>query len=330
MEFASNLLKLCDATSSAPEGHATRGRRPAAALTSVPAVRTKDACDGRARTPSPQIVRSSRLGWQNTQPASAGMRPAQEPAQAPAPPGCGDLQARLRLHPPSTDHERRVPPAPIPSPPAPPPGLAADVASVGPADSSRRPNRSSAPRSRALHQEWVDSFATSTSSLNGAGHGRHGRDVIATVKGGNGAWDNYPCKHSRVPQAQRHLGRAGEACVLHAERRVHVPPRRCYLIAPQGAGTKLSNLLKESAAIEEENLDGGPPLANEREQCPSARLVPHALTHPTLAQRGRARPLPLPQSYVRGSARSARTNEILSPLKVTSKMPRSCRPGSRR
>jgi hypothetical protein len=45
-------------------------------------------------------------------------------------------------------------------------------------------------------QEWVDSLRAEYDLIQRCGDaGAMGRDVIATVKGGHGAWGNYQCKH---------------------------------------------------------------------------------------------------------------------------------------
>jgi hypothetical protein len=117
------------------------------------------------------------------------------------------------------------PPVPIPQPPAPPPGLAADVVASGlPVHPEDRIRLFSPDQWERFVQEWVDSLRDEYDLVERCGGaGDMGRDVIATVKGGNGAWDNYQCKHyQKALEAERRLDRAGQARVLHAEGRVLV------------------------------------------------------------------------------------------------------------
>jgi len=89
------------------------------------------------------------------------------------------------------------PPVPIPRPPVPPPGLAADVVASGlPVHPEDRVRLFSSDQWERFVQEWVDSLRDEYELVERCGGaGDMGRDVIATVKAGNGAWDNYQCKH---------------------------------------------------------------------------------------------------------------------------------------
>ncbi len=79
-----------------------------------------------------------------------------------------------------------------------------------------------------------------------------GRDVIATVKGGNGAWDNYQCKHYRESLKPTDIWLELGKLIYYSMRGDYTFPRRYYFIAPQGAGTKLSNLLKKPEQLRAE------------------------------------------------------------------------------
>jgi len=83
------------------------------------------------------------------------------------------------------------PPVAIPQPPAPPPGLAADVVASGlPVHPEDRVRLFSADQWERFVQEWVDSLRDEYELVERCGGaGDMGRDVIATVKGGKGAWD---------------------------------------------------------------------------------------------------------------------------------------------
>lgn len=94
--------------------------------------------------------------------------------------------------------------------------------------------------------EWVDSLRDKYALVERCGGaGDMGRDIIATVKNGNGAWDNYQCKHyheSLKPgDIWIELGKLAYYTMLGD----YSLPRKYHFVAPRGAGTKLSNLLKK-------------------------------------------------------------------------------------
>lgn len=89
---------------------------------------------------------------------------------------------------------KKVPsPVPIPQPPAPLPGLAVDVVASGPSvHPEDRIKLFSDTQWELFIQEWVSSLRDEYDLVERCGGaGDMGRDVIATVKGGNGVWDNY-------------------------------------------------------------------------------------------------------------------------------------------
>jgi hypothetical protein len=103
-------------------------------------------------------------------------------------------------------------------------------------------------------QEWVDSLRDQYELVERCGGaGDMGRDVIATVKGGK-SWDNYQCKH--YPESLKpsdvwlELGKLA----YYTKRGDFEYPRRYYFIAPRGAGTTLSNLLKKPETLRNELL----------------------------------------------------------------------------
>jgi hypothetical protein len=140
------------------------------------------------------------------------------------------------------------PPVPIPAPPAPPPGLAADlVASGQPIHPEDRIKLFSAAQWEVFVQEWVDSLRDEYEFVERCGSaGDMGRDIIATVKGGNGAWDNYQCKHYKESLKPKDIWVELGKLAYYTKRGDYTYPRRYFFIAPQGAGTKLSNLLKKA------------------------------------------------------------------------------------
>ena len=108
---------------------------------------------------------------------------------------------------------------------------------------------SSAQWERFIH-EWVDSLRDEYALVERCGGaGDMGRDVIATVKDGNGAWDNYQCKHYKESLKPTDIWVELGKLAYYTKRGDYTCPRRYYFIAPQGAGTKLSNLLKKPAEL---------------------------------------------------------------------------------
>lgn len=142
----------------------------------------------------------------------------------------------------------KVPP-PIPISPmlAPPPGLAPDIVASGlPVHPKDRIKLFSATEWEVFIHEWVDSLRDDYELIERCGGaGDMGRDVIATVKNGNGAWDNYQCKHYEDSLKPSDIWIELGKLVYYTKRGDYSYPRRYYFIAPRGAGTKLSNLLKK-------------------------------------------------------------------------------------
>ena len=139
------------------------------------------------------------------------------------------------------------PPVPIPKPPAHPPGLAADVVASGqPVHPEDRIKLFSDRQWERFVQEWVDSLEDQYDLVERCGGaGDMGRDVIALVKGGNGAWDNYQCKHHKESLKPSDIWIELGKLAYYTLKGEYTYPRRYFFIAPQGAGTKLSNLLKK-------------------------------------------------------------------------------------
>lgn len=100
-------------------------------------------------------------------------------------------------------------------------------------------------------QEWVDSLRDMYELVERCGSaGDMGRDVIAAVKGGTtGAWDNYQCKHYKASLEPNDIWIELGKLAYYTKRGDYSYPRRYYFIAPRGAGTKLSNLLKKPEAL---------------------------------------------------------------------------------
>lgn len=143
------------------------------------------------------------------------------------------------------------PPVPIPQPAAPPPGLAADVVASGlPVHPEDRVRLFSPDQWERFVQEWVDSLRDEYELVERCGGaGDMGRDVIATVKGGNGAWDNYQCKHYQKVLAPGDVWVELGKLAYYTLKGEYSYPRSYFFVAPQGVGPKLSNLLNKPHAL---------------------------------------------------------------------------------
>lgn len=149
------------------------------------------------------------------------------------------------------------PPVHIPPPKAPAPSLTADFVTSGPPIHPEDRIKLYSDRQWELFvQEWVDSLRDDYELVERCGGaGDMGRDVIATVKGGGGAWDNYQCKHYGASLKPGDVWVELGKLAYYTKRGDYTYPRRYYLIAPRGAGTKLSNLLKRPQELRSELLN---------------------------------------------------------------------------
>lgn len=86
------------------------------------------------------------------------------------------------------------------------------------------------------------------------GAGDMGRDVIAMCKQPNVGWDNYQCKHYPAPLQPIDIWVEFGKLVYYTRQGAYTYPRRYFFVAPQGAGTKLSNMLKNPARLRAEFL----------------------------------------------------------------------------
>lgn len=139
---------------------------------------------------------------------------------------------------------------PLPLPPA-PASVSADVVLAGqPIPAIDRIKLFSDKQWEAFVLEWADSLRDQYARVDRcAGAGDMGRDVIATVKDRNGAWDNYQCKHYKESLKPIDIWLELGKLVYYTRRGNYTYPRRYFFIAPQGAGTKLSNLLKKPGEL---------------------------------------------------------------------------------
>ena len=154
-------------------------------------------------------------------------------------------------------------PRPIPQPPDPQIGISADAVLTGPTiPAIDRIKLFSADQWEAFVLEWVDSLRSEYELVERCGgSGDMGRDVIAIVKGGHGAWDNYQCKHYEASLKPSDIWIELGKLAYYTKRGDYSYPRRYYFIAPKGAGTKLSNLLKKPGQLRADLL------ANWNKEC---------------------------------------------------------------
>jgi hypothetical protein len=104
--------------------------------------------------------------------------------------------------------------------------------------------------------EWVHSLRSEYALVERCGGaGDMGRDIIAFSGGSDGAWDNYQAKHYahalRPSDIWTELGKL----VFYTRRGEYTYPRRYHFVAPQGAGTKLSNLLRKPEKLRQQLLE---------------------------------------------------------------------------
>jgi hypothetical protein len=144
---------------------------------------------------------------------------------------------------------------PIP-PLAPTPALllAADIVATGPSiHPVDRVKLYSAAEWEVFVHEWVDSLRNQYDLVERCGGaGDMGRDVIARVNNGNGIWDNYQCKHYKNSLKPSDILVELGKLAYYTKRGDYTYPRRYYFIAPQGAGTTLSNLLRKPEQLRAE------------------------------------------------------------------------------
>lgn len=93
--------------------------------------------------------------------------------------------------------------------------------------------------------EWADSLRSEYYLVERCGGaGDMGRDIIATCIDAKDGWDNFQCKHYRAPLTPSDIWIELGKVVYYTHVGEYTYPRRYHFVAPQGAGTKLSNLLK--------------------------------------------------------------------------------------
>ena len=142
---------------------------------------------------------------------------------------------------------------PLPQPPAPAGVTAAFVSTGLPIPAIERLRIFGDRQWEEFVLEWADSLRDLYSRVERCGGaGDMGRDVVAYEKVDPSLWDNFQCKHYKDPLTPASIWVELGKLVYYTSIGEYSYPRRYTFVAPQGAGTKLSNLLKKSAKLKTE------------------------------------------------------------------------------
>lgn len=94
--------------------------------------------------------------------------------------------------------------------------------------------------------EWADSLRDQYGTVQRCGGaGDMGRDIIAFDKTDPAIWDNFQCKHYKAGLTPGDIWVELGKLVYYSFIKEYTYPRKYVFVAPQGAGTKLSNLLRK-------------------------------------------------------------------------------------
>lgn len=101
--------------------------------------------------------------------------------------------------------------------------------------------------------EWVHSLKDDYESVERcSGAGDMGRDIVAICAGGRSGWDNYQCKHYDHRLTPSDIWIELGKLIYYTFQGNYTVPRRYVFVAPQGVGTKLSNLLRDPEKLRSE------------------------------------------------------------------------------
>lgn len=104
--------------------------------------------------------------------------------------------------------------------------------------------------------EWAHSLDNDYGLVERCGgSGDMGRDIVAYYKGDDSTWDNYQCKHYKDALTPSDIWVEIGKLIYYTYRNEYSYPRRYFFVAQQGAGTKLSNLLKKKDKLRAGLLD---------------------------------------------------------------------------
>jgi hypothetical protein len=142
---------------------------------------------------------------------------------------------------------------PLPQP-AIPANVSADVVSVGPPIPPIERIKLFGPSQwEEFIWEWVDSLRMRYRSVEKcAGAGDMGRDIVCAISEQH--WDNYQCKHYDHPLQPSDIWIEVGKLAYYTKAGAYEYPQTYFFIAPQGVGTKLSNLLKKPDELRKQLL----------------------------------------------------------------------------
>lgn len=104
--------------------------------------------------------------------------------------------------------------------------------------------------------EWADSLRDRYGTVERCGGaGDMGRDIIAFDNASPLIWDNYQCKHYKSGLAPGDIWLELGKLVYYTHIEEYTFPRKYFFVAPQGAGTKLSNLLRDPDKLKAQLID---------------------------------------------------------------------------
>lgn len=104
--------------------------------------------------------------------------------------------------------------------------------------------------------EWADSLRDQYGTVERCGGaGDMGRDIIALDKSDPAIWDNFQCKHYKAGLTPGDIWVELGKLVYYTYINEYTYPRKYTFVAPQGAGTKLSNLLRKAEKLKEQLID---------------------------------------------------------------------------
>jgi hypothetical protein len=146
----------------------------------------------------------------------------------------------------------QLPAIPLPTP-IEPPSVSSDVVSVGKLTPAIDLLKIFSPTQwEEFVLEWADSLRPIYDRVDKcSGAGDMGRDVIAVALAAPSTWDNFQCKHYDHPLAPSDIWIELAKLAFHTLQGEYTLPRVYHFVAPQGAGPKLSNLLKKPAKLRE-------------------------------------------------------------------------------
>lgn len=104
--------------------------------------------------------------------------------------------------------------------------------------------------------EWADSLRDLYSTVERCGGaGDMGRDIIAFDNTDPAIWDNYQCKHYKAGLVPGDIWVELGKLVYYTHINEYTYPRKYFFVAPQGAGTKLSNLLRKADKLKAQLIE---------------------------------------------------------------------------